>query len=255
MRLDVAITKRGLAESRAKAQELISLGAVSVTGRVEKKASFNVEEADSISLAENDLQRYVSRGGLKLEGALDAFGVSPLGRVCLDVGASSGGFTDCLLQRGASLVYAVDVGVSQLHARLREDSRVVSLEKYNAKCLKKEDFAEHPTLVVMDVSFISQTLLYPALARLLREGDEMVTLVKPQFEVGRAYVGKRGIVKNQKAVSAALCRVKEAAESFGFTVLGQATSSILGGDGNTEYLFYLKRNGQQLALAEGSDLL
>ena len=120
MRLDVALTLRALAESRAKAQQLISLGVVSVNGKIEKKASFSVEETDAVVLAENDLQRYVSRGGLKLEGALDAFKVSPKGRVCLDVGASSGGFTDCLLQRGASLVYAVDVGVSQLHPRLQQ---------------------------------------------------------------------------------------------------------------------------------------
>ncbi len=241
MRLDVALTARALAESRAKAQEMIALGVVSVNGAIVKKASWQVLDTDTVTLAENDLQRYVSRGGLKLEGALNAFDVSVAGRVCLDVGASSGGFTDCLLQRGARLVYAVDVGVSQLHPRLQRDERVVSYEKYNAKELKPADFKEKPSLVVMDVSFISQTLLYPALAGLLTEGDEMITLVKPQFEVGRAFVGKGGIVKNKKAVSLALARVKEAAEGFGFAVLGEIPSSILGGDGNAEYLFYLKR--------------
>lgn len=241
MRLDVALCARALVESRAKAQQMIALGAVTVNGDVAKKAALEVTDADAVVLVENDLQRYVSRGGLKLEGALDAFGVSASGRVCLDVGASSGGFTDCLLQRGARLVYAVDVGVSQLHSRLQKDERVISYEKYNAKDLKREDFGEKPSLVVMDVSFISQTLLYPALSALLSEGDEMITLVKPQFEVGRAYVGKGGIVKNKKAVSLALARIKEAAESFGFAVLAEAPSPILGGDGNVEYLFYLKR--------------
>ena len=246
MRLDIALTDRNLALSRAKAQELLAAGVVSVNGKTVKKPAFTVKEEDVISLEENDVQKYVSRGGLKLEAALDSFGISVQDKICLDVGASSGGFTDCLLQRGAALVYAVDVGTEQLHPRLKQDKRVVSLEKYNAKNMKAADFASKPSLVVMDVSFISQTSLYPPLSALLQKGDILVSLVKPQFEVGRSFVGKRGIVKNQKAVSQAKARIKEAAESFGFTFKKEIPSPISGGDGNTEYLFYLERNEKVL---------
>ncbi|MBO7761925.1 MAG: TlyA family RNA methyltransferase, partial [Clostridia bacterium] len=187
---------------------------------------------------------YVSRGGLKLEAALKAFSLSPRGAVALDVGASSGGFTDCLLQNGATLVYAVDSGTGQLAMELLEDARVVSMEGYNARYMQPSDFPQTPTFAVMDVSFISQTLILPALASVLPPKSQIVTLIKPQFEVGRAHVGRGGIVRDEKARQAAIARVTDAAGLLGLDFRAVITSPIRGGDGNVEYLAHFEKKGE-----------
>lgn len=237
MRFDACLFARGLCVSRAKAKEMILAGAAFVDGKEIRKPAFEVPGGARVEIRENDLQRYVGRGGLKLEAALSGFGLSPLGHVCLDIGASSGGFTDCLLQHGAQKVFAVDAGEGQLALSLREDKRVLVYEKYNARYMKPADFPETPTFAVMDVSFISQTVLFPALANVLQPGGTLVSLVKPQFEVGRGHVGKGGIVKDKKAVLHALADVREKAEKEGFRFDGEMPSPIPGGDGNSEYLY------------------
>lgn len=236
IRLDLALTERRLCDSRTKAQERIKSGAVTVNGKTERKPSFPVEEDDVIACDTAGECPYVSRGGKKLEAALDAFGVTPQGLTCLDIGASSGGFTDCLRQRGAKKIYAVDSGSGQLHPSLREQSSILSLENRNARYLTAADVPEPIDLIVMDVSFISQTKLYPALAPLLRPCGRMITLIKPQFEVGRSGIGKGGIVKDEKKRKQAVEDVKEAALLFGFSCQGVIASPILGGDGNHEFL-------------------
>src|SRR5689334_12063339 len=192
IRLDVLLADRGLAESREKAQALIIAGQVRVDGVKARKPGQSVAAGARVEVLAPP--PYVSRGGLKLAAALDHFDISPSGRVCLDVGASTGGFTDCLLQRGAARVHVVDVGAGQLDWKLRTDSRVVLHERVNARYLRYEDIGEPVGLAVCDVSFISVTLILPALAPLLQPSAEMVILVKPQFEVGREQVGKGGIV-------------------------------------------------------------
>ena len=247
MRLDVFLTEHGLAKSRSEAKQLILGGFVSFSGKKVTQPAFSVPDNADASLCAVDRSRlkYVSRGGLKLEGALAAFGVSPLGQVCLDVGASSGGFTDCLLQGGATHVYAVDAGQGQMSPSLASDSRVTLIENYNARYMKKEDFATAPTLGVMDVSFISQTLILPALYQALSDQAQAITLIKPQFELTRSALSKKGIVKSESLRQDAVFRVKACAESIGFQVAGIIASPIQGGDGNTEYLLYLKKESGQ----------
>ncbi|HUL60910.1 MAG TPA: TlyA family RNA methyltransferase [Anaeromyxobacteraceae bacterium] len=240
-RIDVLLVERGLAESRAKAQALVLAGAV-VAGeaRVEKPGAL-VDPALPIRLKEDAApQRYVSRGALKLERGLEAFPVDPHGKVCADLGASTGGFTDLLLQRGAAKVYAVDVGYGQLHPRLRADPRVVVRERENARHLERGSLGEPVDLVVGDLSFISLRLVLPAVRRILRPGGEAVLLVKPQFEVGRGEVGKGGVVRDDALRRAALDAVAEAARGEGFEVLGHAESPIEGPAGNREWLLGLR---------------
>ena len=241
MRLDLYLAEQGLAVSRAKAQAMIKDGSVRVNGASVLKASFEVSAADEVSVVPNDVQKYVSRGGLKLEAALKAFSVSPCGLVALDVGASSGGFTDCLLQHGAEYVYAVDSGTGQLHPSLLADERVCSMENTNARYLTAEAFSKPIQFAVMDVSFISQALLFPMLHAVLASGSLLITLIKPQFEVGRAYLGKNGIVKDKKVRQKALESVLQSAEQVGFEVVDRMESPITGGDGNVEYLALLRR--------------
>ena len=238
MRLDLYLVNRSFVESRQKAQRLIKGGCVKVDGREVTKTSEDIDEKTehSVELSETESERYVSRGGLKLEGALDAFDVSPKGLVCADIGASTGGFTDCLLQRGAKRVYAFDSGKSQLHPRLACDERVISKEGFNARYITPDDVGEQVDLAVMDVSFISQTMIIPSLSRLIREGGMLVTLVKPQFEAGRAALGKNGIVKRKEDRLSAVMRVLECAANEGLVFKGLITSPIKGGDGNEEYL-------------------
>ena len=243
MRLDIYLTESGLAPTRSRAKLLIDDGSVFVNGISVEKAAYDVKEEDTVTV-ENAL-RYVSRGGLKLEAALREFSVSPAGMVALDVGASSGGFTDCLLQNGARFVYAVDAGNGQLAASLRNDPRVDCRENYNARYMKATDFPVPPTMAVMDVSFISQTLILPALADVLSVGSRLISLVKPQFEVGRAFVGRGGLVRDEKARQAAILRVKEAGIACGFRFLGVTTSPITGGDGNIEYLICFEKSGEK----------
>lgn len=240
-RLDQAMLLRGLTQSRAKAKEAIEAGAVTVNGRPIQKPSMPVRESDEITLSSALVCRYVGRGGLKLEYALDFFKVDPEGKIAVDIGASTGGFTDCLLQRGASRVYAVDSGTMQLAEKLVRDPRVTVMEKYNARFLSAADFDESPALAVMDVSFISQTLIHAPLARLLKIGGEFITLIKPQFEAGRSALTKKGIVKDEKDRKAAIEKVVASAEACGFSHIATVQSPIFGGDGNIEYLAYFQK--------------
>lgn len=241
MRLDVFLAERGLAPSRSRARMMIEAGDVLVNGTPVVRPSFLVEGEEEICVT--DSLRYVGRGGLKLEAALNAFLVSCEGRVALDIGASSGGFTDCLLQHGAAYVFAVDSGSGQLAPRLLADARVESRESCNARYLKQTDFSPIPTLAVMDVSFISQTLIHPALSDILPVGGELITLIKPQFEAGRSAVGRGGIVKREQDRRAAIERVIASAEACGFCSRGVITSPIQGGDGNIEFLAYFVKKG------------
>ena len=235
-RLDVAMVTRGLAASREKAQALIMAGEVKVANQRASKPSDNVLEEDNIEVAAPP--PYVSRGGLKLAGALDHFGVNPTGRVCIDIGSSTGGFTDCLLQRGAVRVHAVDVGTNQLDWRIRNDPRVVVHENRNARNLAFEDIGELASLLVCDVSFISVTLILPAaLAMLEQPMGEMVILVKPQFEVGKGQVGKGGIVREPELHLQACRRVDESVQAAGY-LTELMPSPILGTEGNKEFLLY-----------------
>ena len=240
-RLDQALLTRGLAESRSKAKAAIEAGAVTVNGKSVLKPAFSVEDGDEVSVATEQVCPYVSRGGLKLEHALNAFKISPNGKTAIDVGSSTGGFTDCLLQRGAIRVYAVDSGRMQLAEKLTEDPRVTVMEKYNARFLKREDFDILPELAVMDVSFISQALLHEPLCNILKTGADFITLIKPQFECGRAALNKKGIVKDEKERLFAIEKVCKSAESYGFLHIATVKSPISGGDGNIEYLAHFRK--------------
>ena len=242
MRADLFLYANGHVESRQKAQRLIKDGNVTVDGKALKKPSEEIDDSCEHAVSVSDNEKYVSRGGIKLEGALEGFGISVDGLVCADIGASTGGFTDCLLQRGATRVYAFDSGKDQLHSRIKNDPRVVSKEGFNARFIKPSDVGEKVDLAVMDVSFISQTLLLSAIFEIIKEGGRLVSLVKPQFEAGRAALGKNGIVKNAKDRYAAAMKVLECAESVGFSCQGFVSSDITGGDGNEEYLICLSKS-------------
>lgn len=243
-RIDLLLVELGLAESRAKAQALVMAGAV-VAGeaRVDKPGQL-VDPALPIRLKEGAApQRYVSRGALKLEKALDAFQVDPAGLTCADLGASTGGFTDLLLQRGAARVHAVDVGYGQLHPRIRNDPRVVVRERENARALTAATLGEQVDLVTGDLSFISLRLVLPAVKAILRPGGLALLLVKPQFEVGKGEVGKGGVVRDDAKRRAVLEAVADAARALGFAVLGHAESPIEGPAGNREWLLGLRLAG------------
>ena len=233
MRLDLLLMQRGLAESREKAKRLVAAGAVLVDGTVVQKPAADIAE-DAV-LTVNAADRYVGRGGYKLEGALDRFGIDPTGHSALDIGASTGGFTDCLLQRGAAHVTALDAGCGQLHPKLRADARVTCIEKYNARELTAADVGQFD-LVVMDVSFISATVILPRIPALLRPEGRFVLLIKPQFEAGRAALNKNGVVTKAADRERAVRRVLDAAAAVSLLCLGLTTSPIAGGDGNAEYL-------------------
>lgn len=238
IRLDQLLLDRGLAASREKARALILAGQVRVEDQKADKPGHSVPENSRVEVLERI--PYVSRGGFKLARALDHFQIDVAGRVCLDVGASTGGFTDVLVQRGAARVYAIDVGHGQLDWKLRQNERVVIREGINARYLRAEDFPEKFDLAVCDVSFISATLIIPAIAPLLAERGEMILLVKPQFEVGRGEVGKGGIVRDPALHQAACDRVRAAVEAAGFAAQ-IIESPILGAEGNKEFLLYAQR--------------
>jgi 23S rRNA (cytidine1920-2'-O)/16S rRNA (cytidine1409-2'-O)-methyltransferase len=240
-RLDKLLVDRNLAASRERARALVMSGAVLVQGRPETKPGTLVDAAAEISLRAED-HPYVSRGALKLEKGLDAFGIDPAGLVALDVGASTGGFTDLLLRRGAARVYAIDVGYGQLAWSLRRDPRVVVLERENARTIDPTRVPEPCDLAVIDVSFISLTLVLPRVAELLRPpaGKPIVALVKPQFEVGRALVGKGGVVRDPDARRGAVERVRTWAAAHGFSPGADVESPITGPAGNVEYLLLLR---------------
>ena len=234
MRIDVYLVEKGFCESRNRAARLISEGKVLLDGKPVSKASLDVDGDDhSVEITEAD--KYVGRGGLKLEAALEGFKIDVTGKRCIDVGASTGGFTDCLVQHGASHVCAVDSGRGQLHPSLLEDIRVTSLEGFNARELSPWKFGTFD-VAVMDVSFISQTLLHAPVASVLNDRGILISLIKPQFESGKSALGKGGIVKKGTDREAAVCRVIESAELCGFSVIDVIRSPILGGDGNREYL-------------------
>jgi 23S rRNA (cytidine1920-2'-O)/16S rRNA (cytidine1409-2'-O)-methyltransferase len=236
-RLDRLLVERGLAESREKAQAIIMAGDVLVDGQKALKPGHSIDAASRIELAGKP--PYVSRGGGKLAAALDHFGINVAGWVCLDVGSSTGGFTDCLLQRGAACVHAVDVGAGQLDWNLRNDARVVVHEGINARHLRFEQIGETAALATFDVSFISVTLILPAVVPILRSDGRMVILVKPQFEVGKGQVGKGGIVRRPELHDAACARVADAVNALGFET-SIMESPILGAEGNKEFLLYAR---------------
>ncbi|HEV2028738.1 MAG TPA: TlyA family RNA methyltransferase [Candidatus Dormibacteraeota bacterium] len=233
-RLDVMLTKRGLIESRQRAQALILAGKVQVSGETVRRPDRAVRDDDVITVDETP--SYASRGALKLGPALDRFQVDPQGRVCADIGASTGGFTDVLLRRGAMKVYAIDVGRGLIHWRLRQDPRVAVIERTNARDL--ETFPEPVSLIVVDVSFISLEKVLPALRR-AGPNAEVVALFKPQFEVGRTEVGKGGIVRDPATIEAALQRFRDWCLPNGYEIADEAPSEITGAEGNQEFLIHL----------------
>lgn len=242
MRIDLYLYKNGYTRSRQKAQELISAGGITIDGRNITKSSFDVDETIEHTVTVQEICPYVGRGGLKLETALRSFSISPKGVVAADIGASTGGFTDCLLRHGARRVYAIDAGSDQLAPSLRSDERVISIEHFNARNLKLDTLGESCDLAVMDVSFISQTLLLSSVTSILKPNGILISLIKPQFEAGKAAIGKNGIVRNEAYRFLAVRRVLHTAEGLGLLCTGLIRSPIKGGEGNTEYLaaFVLK---------------
>jgi 23S rRNA (cytidine1920-2'-O)/16S rRNA (cytidine1409-2'-O)-methyltransferase len=239
-RLDAVLLERGLTDSRERARALILAGQVSVNGQVVSKAGTAVAIDANVQLLVPD-HPYVSRGGVKLANALDVFGIETTGRRALDIGASTGGFTDVLLQRGASSVIALDVGHGQLDWKIRNDPRVIVLEGTNARALSAADLPYSPDLVTIDVAFISLRLIFPALASVTAADADVVALVKPQFEAGRAEVGKHGLVVDPAVHEAVLARVTDAARSAGFVRLAMTPSIITGATGNQEFFLHLRR--------------
>lgn len=242
-RLDQTLVEKGFFLSRAQAQAAIMAGLVYLNGQKSDKAGQLVRPEDQLEVKGKE-HPYVGRGGLKLAKALDKFTVDPAGRIALDIGASTGGFTDCLLQRGAKKVYAVDVGYGQLAWKLRQDERVVVVERTNARHLTRDKLyngKDKADLAVIDVSFISLAKILPAVYDLLQTKAEVLALIKPQFEADRDQVGKGGIVRDQKVREAVIVKVKQAAVELGFSVAGLTDSPIAGADGNKEFLIYLRK--------------
>ena len=237
-RLDVYLSDNNIVKSRSLAATLIKQGSVEVNGRICSKPSFTVGDGDNVKII-GELPKYVGRGGLKLEKALAHYRLHLDGTVCIDIGASTGGFTDCMLQNGAAKVYSVDVGTDQLDEKLRNDSRVISMEKTDIRncvgTLPQVDF------ISIDVSFISLKLVLPSAFALLKDGGECVALIKPQFEAGKAHLSKNGIVRDAKVHKKVCDDIAEFASAVGFERSEIIPSPITGGDGNTEYLIYLKR--------------
>ena len=245
-RLDVLMVQRNLAESREKAKALIMSGIVYVNGQKEDKAGTSFEETVQIEVRGSTL-KYVSRGGLKLEKAMSRFGVQLAGKVCMDVGASTGGFTDCMLQNGAVKVYAVDVGHGQLAWKLRNDERVICMEKTNIRYVTPEDIGDRIEFSSIDVSFISLTKVLGPVKQLLTDNGQVVCLIKPQFEAGREKVGKKGVVREKSVHLEVIEMVSDYARSIGFGILGLEFSPIKGPEGNIEYLLYLQNYPQEEA--------
>ena len=244
IRLDQLLVSRGLVSGRDRAKELIAQGLVLADGQPAKKPAQKYEETVSLEIL-NDAAHFVSRAAHKLEGALEAFSIDLTGRVVLDVGASTGGFTQCALERGAAFVYAVDVGSGQLAASLRQDPRVSNLEKTDIRALFPEHLPKIPSFAACDVSFISLRLVLPSIRQLLAQDGEAVVLIKPQFEAGRADVGRGGLVKDPKVHLRVLREMVELFKLNSFTVSGLTVSPIHGGDGNIEFLAWLRRAGQE----------
>lgn len=241
-RLDVLLVKQGLAESREKAKAVIMAGNVYVNQQKEDKAGTMFDESKVTIEVRGHAMKYVSRGGLKLEKAMDCFGIELDGKVCMDIGASTGGFTDCMLQNGAVKVYSVDVGHGQLAWKLRNDERVVCMEKTNFRYTVREDIDDDLDFASVDVSFISLTLILGPAYRLLKDGAQMVCLIKPQFEAGKEKVGKKGVVREPQVHVEVIEKVIDYAMSIGFEVLHLDFSPIRGPEGNIEYLVHIQKN-------------
>ena len=237
-RLDVLLTEQGYADSRTKAQAIIMSGHVYVDGQKADKPGVSYEESVHLEVRGSACP-YVSRGGLKLEKALRDFGVKPEGYVCSDSGASTGGFTDCLLQQGAKKVYAIDVGYGQLDWKIRSDPRVVVMERTNIRYVTQEQLGEPLDLSVVDVSFISLKIVLPAIKALLKENGQVLCLIKPQFEAGKEKVGKKGVVRDPETHKEVLDMFVSLADSLGFTILGLTFSPVKGPEGNIEFLGHL----------------
>jgi 23S rRNA (cytidine1920-2'-O)/16S rRNA (cytidine1409-2'-O)-methyltransferase len=244
-RLDVLLVKRGMTESREKAKAAIMAGLVFAAGQRLDKPGVEIPVNAELELKADPLP-FVSRGGLKLAKAIELFRLSLDGVVAADIGASSGGFTDCLLQQGAYRVYAIDVGYGQLHWKLRNDPRVSVLERTNARYLTEDSLPEQMDWVVTDVSFISLNKIFPAIGRILKETGQVVALIKPQFEAGREYIGKRGVIKDPQIHRQVITRVLEDAEQLGFQIKGLSYSPIRGPEGNIEFLAWLGRTDAQI---------
>ena len=242
-RLDVLLVKRGLAPSREKAKAMIMAGTVFVNDDREDKAGTTFDEEKARIEIKGHTLKYVSRGGLKLEKAMDVFGVDVRDKVCMDIGASTGGFTDCMLQNGAVKVFAVDVGYGQLAWSLRQDPRVVCMEKTNIRYVTPEDIGEPLDFASVDVSFISLTKVLPPARNLLKDDARMVCLIKPQFEAGREKVGKKGVVRDPAVHEEVIEKVIAHAKSIGFDILNLDFSPVKGPEGNIEYLVYLQNLG------------
>lgn len=242
-RLDVYLVEKGLAKSRSQAQQLIQGGHVSVDGRVLDKASLEISPESKIEVSENSLNRYVSRGGLKLEGALKRISLDVNEKLVLDIGISTGGFTDCLLQAGARQVYGVDVGHDQTDPKIKVDSRVVIIEGVNARDLGSVKLPSQFDTVVVDVSFISLELILPEALKKLRPGGAILALVKPQFEAGRAALGKNGVIKEPKAFEEVRKKIYKICETLQLQVEDYFESDITGSDGNREFFVYARSHG------------
>ena len=248
-RLDVLLVKRGLAESREKAKAIIMTGNVFVEEQREDKAGSTFAEDAQIRIKGTPM-KYVSRGGYKLEKAMELWHVPLQDKLCMDVGSSTGGFTDCMLQNGAVKVYAIDVGTNQLAWKLRQDERGVSMEKTNIRYVTPEDIADPIDFSSIDVAFISLTKVLIPVWNLLKNGGRVVCLVKPQFEAGREKVGKKGVVRDKKVHEEVVCHIMTYALSMGFEILGLSYSPIKGPEGNIEYLLYIEKPQDAQALTE-----
>ena len=249
IRLDCAVFEQGFAESREKAKALIMAGVVYVNNEKTDKAGTMIKSTDVLEVRSNPL-KYVSRGGLKLEKAMSAFSLDLSGCVCADIGASTGGFTDCMLQNNASLVYAIDVGYGQLAWKLRTDERVINLERTNFRHVTREQIPNELDFASIDVSFISLKLILPVLRELLKENGRAVCLIKPQFEAGKERVGKKGVVRDKAVHIDVVKDLTEFMVSSGFSVLGLEFSPIKGPEGNIEYLAYIEKS-ENSYMAEG----
>lgn len=247
-RLDAELVSRGIARSRARAKEMIASGSVTVNGAEAKKASLEVSEGDIIESSEQEL--YVGRGAFKLEKAVEVFGIDLTGKVCLDIGASTGGFTDFMLRHGAARVIAVDVGHGQLAPSLRSDSRVTDLEGTDIRSLSVQDIGGQVDFICADVSFISLKMILPKAYELLRDGSCAAVLIKPQFEAGRSAVGKNGVVKDKKAHVRVLSELHSFAAETGFSPQGYTFSPVRGGSGNIEYLALLRKSDEPPAVCD-----
>ena len=253
-RLDVLLTERGFFDSREKAKAVIMAGEVFVNGQREDKAGSKFDREAEIEV-KGKVLKYVSRGGLKLEKAVEVYGLNLMGKTCIDIGSSTGGFTDCMLQNGAAMVYAIDVGTNQLAWKLREDKRVVSMEKTNIRYVTEEDIPEKADFASVDVSFISLTKVLPAAVNLLKDEAYMVCLIKPQFEAGREKVGKKGVVRDLSVHKEVIELVINFAIGLNLFIKGLTFSPVKGPEGNIEYLLYMQKRNEKMSVAETDKII